>query len=146
MCLIGMQLPTLGSHFSLEEMTLSPSVIWALKWLPGLLVGTALAVCALVLPLDLAGLEAFDAYLLAGGATASIVVAIVSLAFSAAVPMGYCKYGCPTGALLEYVRSHGNADGFGRRDLAALVMLAMVAVICRYYDAINAWLVAGGWF
>ena len=31
--------------------------------------------------------------------------------------MAYCKYGCPTGLVLSFVRSHGKADGFGRREV-----------------------------
>lgn len=124
---------------------LPPSLIWALKYLPGLLVGVAVLTCVLLSPLDLASLEAFDAYLLGAGAIASIVIAIVSLIFSAMVPMGYCKYACPTGALLEYVRSHGQADRFGKRDVAALLLLALVAASYYWHEGIQAWLVEGGW-
>ena len=38
-------------------------------------------------------------------------------------PQAYCKYGCPTGKLLELVRSHGRADRFNRRDAAAVPLL-----------------------
>jgi hypothetical protein len=43
--------------------------------------------------------------------------------------MAYCKFGCPTGALLEFLRSHGQADRFGKRDVAALILLVWVAVL-----------------
>jgi hypothetical protein len=41
------------------------------------------------------------------------------------VPLAYCRFGCPTGALLNYLRLQGPGDRFGRRDVAALTLLAL---------------------
>jgi hypothetical protein len=55
--------------------------------------------------------------------------------------MAYCHYGCPTGALLEFVRSHGPGDCFGRRDVAAALLVALAAVLHWNYFAIYSWIV-----
>jgi hypothetical protein len=56
--------------------------------------------------------------------------------------MAYCHYGCPTGALLEFIRGHGRADRFGRRDIAALLLLALAIILSWKYHAIHAWMIA----
>jgi thiamine biosynthesis lipoprotein len=45
------------------------------------------------------------------------------------VPQAYCRFGCPTGALLKFVRSGGRYDHFGRRDGAAVVLLILSGAI-----------------
>jgi hypothetical protein len=57
--------------------------------------------------------------------------------------MAYCRYGCPTGALLEFIRAHGRSDRFGRRDVAALLLVALAQVLAWKYQAIHAWLLSG---
>ena len=111
-----------------------------LRWLPGLTLGFMVLVSMLPLAFDLAGFEPFDAYLLGIGGVATITVALVGLVAAVFVPKAYCRYGCPTGALLEFVRSHGARDGFGRRDFFALLILAGVFGIHEYYGLFHAWL------
>lgn len=114
----------------------------ALRWLaPGLL-AVVLVIAFLQLPIDLAHLEPFDAYILkaAGWATASIAVA--GLVASLFVAMAYCHYGCPTGALLNFVRSHGRSDRFSRRDIAAALLVVLAWLLARYYLPIHAWMVS----
>ncbi|KAF0175132.1 MAG: FMN-binding domain protein [Limisphaerales bacterium] len=91
-----------------------------------------------LLDFDLAGLEAFDAYLIRSAGGATIAVAIAGLLAALCVPKAYCKYGCPTGALLEFVRARGAGDKFGRRDLAAGVMLLVAFVMHWQHAAIHA--------
>lgn len=80
---------------------------------------------------NLAGIEPFDAFVfwIAGGAT--IFVAIVGLAFAAVTPMAYCRFGCPTGMMLGYLRFHGQAERFSLRDLGAFSLL-LLAVVLRF--------------
>jgi hypothetical protein len=113
-----------------------------LKWLPALLLGFVIVVTMLVLPIDLAHIEPFDAYLIKAAGVATVLIAVVGLAASMFVPMAYCHYGCPTGALLNFVRSHGRGDRFGRRDLAALLLLALAMVLAWKYQTIHAWMLA----
>ena len=113
-----------------------------LRWLPPLLLALVLIVCILVLPLDLAHIEPFDAYVLKSAGWATIVIAITGLVASLFVPMAYCHYGCPTGALLEFLRGRGKVDRFCRRDVAAALLVALAAALSWKYQAIHAWMIA----
>ena len=99
--------------------------------------------CIVVLPIDLAHIEPFDAYLLTSAGIATIVIAIVGLVASLFVPMAYCHYGCPTGALLEFLRGRGKSDRFCRRDVAAALLVALAAILSWNYQAIHAWMIRG---
>jgi NosR/NirI family transcriptional regulator, nitrous oxide reductase regulator len=110
-----------------------------LRWLPALLIGFVLTVTVWRLPIDLANVEPFDAYLLRGAIP--IAIAVIGLIAAAFVPMAYCKYGCPTGMVLSFVRSHGRADRFGRRDFAAGMMVLLAAGLYAGYDAVHHWIV-----
>ena len=114
-----------------------------LRWLPGLLLGLVVIVTILVLPIDLAHLEPFDAYSLRAAGVATITIAIVGLIASLFVPMAYCHYGCPTGALLEFLRSRGPGDRFGPRDVAALLLVGLAWGLAWKYQAIHGWIVGG---
>ena len=87
------------------QKTLGPLLqhVW---WFPWML----FVVCALIsifdLKFSLVDAEPFDAYLPTIAGTSAIVIFIVSLAISSLSPMAYCRYGCPTGAMLRYVRLH----------------------------------------
>ena len=111
----------------------------ALRWLPGLLLLFVLFVVMLPLDFDLAELEPFDAYIIRSAGVATIAVAVAGLLAALCVPKAYCKYGCPTGALLEFVRARGAGDKFGRRDLAAGAMLLVAFVMHWQHAAIHAW-------
>jgi hypothetical protein len=111
-----------------------------LRWLPPMLVLLVLFVTVSTVPFDLAGIEPFDAYLLRN--SASIAIAIIGLVAAVFVPMAYCKYGCPTGAVLNFVRAHGGkAEKFGQRDLVAGILLGAVTSFYLYYDAIHVFVV-----
>jgi NosR/NirI family transcriptional regulator, nitrous oxide reductase regulator len=84
--------------------------------------------------------EPFDAYLWKAAGWATISIAIGGLIASLFVPMAYCHYGCPTGALLNFVRKHGAKDRFGRREIAALLLVALAAGLSWKSAVIRAWL------
>ncbi len=114
-----------------------------LKWLPPGLIALVLAVTIWKLPLELAGIEPFDAYLIKAAGIATIAVAIIGLAASIFVPMAYCKYGCPTGLVLNFMRAHGKADHFGRRDIGAALLLLLAYGIYLAHADVTAWILAG---
>ena len=60
----------------------------------------------------------------------TLAIAIAGLVAACFVPKAYCKYGCPTGLLLEYSRARGLADRFALRDWIALGLLLVVAILC----------------
>ncbi len=91
--------------------------------LPAILLGGAF-LAALAWPRWSAGqTEPFDAWVLGAAVTIPLILAIVGLIASVFIPQAYCKYGCPTGALLRFVRSTSQTDGWARRDTWAAGLL-----------------------
>lgn len=78
---------------------------------------------------DLTQLEPFDAWSLGALAVFSFLVAIIGLTASLVLPQAYCRFGCPTGALLKFVRSHGQQEAWGRQEAIATGVIALVAII-----------------
>jgi NosR/NirI family nitrous oxide reductase transcriptional regulator len=111
-----------------------------LEWLPGALLIVVLVTVMLQLPIDLATIEPFDAYVIRSAGWATIAIAIAGLIASIFIPQAYCKYGCPTGALLEFVRSHGAQDRFGRRDIFAAVMLVLTVLLYGGHGRVMNWI------
>jgi Na+-translocating ferredoxin:NAD+ oxidoreductase RnfG subunit len=100
-----------------------------LALLPGLLLAWVVAVAAGGWAFSLVDLEPFDAYVPAIAGWPTLTLFAVSLIASLFVPMAYCQYGCPTGALLNFLRRHGRDDAFGRRDLWALLCLGLAVTL-----------------
>jgi len=119
---------------------LHPALTRGLHWLPFLLLALALGVTMLVLPLDLAGIEPFDAYLLRSAGWATLTIAGLGLLASLFVPMAYCKFGCPTGAVFEFLRSHGRNDSFGKRDVAAAFLVLWTGALMWQHETIWRWI------
>lgn len=115
-----------------------------LRWLPGLLLLFVLFVVMLPLDFDLASLEPFDAYLIRSAGIATIAIAIAGLLAALRVPKAYCKYGCPTGALLEFLRARGAGDKFEQRDLLAGLLLLLALLMRWQHPAIHAWIFGAG--
>ncbi|MCB1229025.1 MAG: 4Fe-4S binding protein [Verrucomicrobiae bacterium] len=111
-----------------------------LKAIPVLLLIIVLLVSFLQLPFDLAGIEPFDAYLIKSAGKATIGVAFAGLALSLIIPMAYCKYGCPTGLLLAFVRRHASENRPGLRDGIALGFLALAFCLYHFHEPITQWL------
>lgn len=79
---------------------------------------------------DLAMVEPFDAWGLRGRAAVPLAIAIVGLLISVCVPMAYCRFGCPTGALLKFLVTGNDTQRLGRRDgVALLTVLIGVALL-----------------
>ncbi len=120
---------------------LPKDVKWPAQAIPLMLLVVVLLVTFLDLPLDLAGIEPFDAYVIRSAGVATIAVAAVGLFAALFIPMAYCKYGCPTGLLLDFVRRRTGETRPGLRDLVALLFLGAAFVFYRYYDLIHGWIV-----
>ncbi|GIX03829.1 MAG: hypothetical protein KatS3mg113_0835 [Planctomycetaceae bacterium] len=102
-----------------------PSYYLLLHVLPGfLLVGAWLLALSLYAP-PLAWLEPFDGWILKLAAPISLTILILSLLLAIKVPMAYCRFGCPTGALLKLIRAYGRYDRFRITDgVAGMIVLA----------------------
>ncbi len=90
---------------------------------PAILLCVALLAALRVVTVNLANLEAFDAYLFTIAGWGSLGIAIVGLVASLFVPMAYCRFGCPTGALLNWLRWNARSDRWSPRDWFALTLL-----------------------
>ncbi|QDT43341.1 4Fe-4S binding domain protein [Gimesia alba] len=111
-----------------------------LRWIPVLLLILILCIIFLDLPIDLAELEAFDAYLLTSAGIVSIWIAVTGLFASLFIPQAYCHYGCPTGSIFEFVRSHGRADRFGKSDFVAGLLLLLAFLLNQYAEILKQYL------
>lgn len=78
-------------------------------------------------------LEPFDAYVweVAGGIT--IAIALISLVASAFVPMAYCRYGCPTGAVLKLFEFKKGGDGWNKRDYLSFTLLGLALILYFFF-------------
>ncbi len=98
-----------------------------LALLPAALLALCVIVAMTALPISLIDIEPFDAWLFRIAGWATVTIAIVGLVASLFVPMAYCRYGCPTGALLKHLRFHAQSDRWTLRDWYALALVALAA-------------------
>ncbi len=97
-----------------------------LEIVPFVLLAAVLATSAWAWRMNLNALEPFDAYSLRVAGVATLVIAVAGLVASLFVPMAYCRYGCPTGAVFKLLRFAGDHDRLGIRDWLALGCIALV--------------------
>ena len=97
--------------------------------LPFALLVWCIVVSMLHLPFSLVDLEPFDAWVFQAAGTATIVIAVVGLGASLLVPMAYCRYGCPTGALLDFIRFNSRSDVWTRTDWLATALLLITLTL-----------------
>jgi len=96
-----------------------------LLWIRPLLLVWVVLVGYLSLPFSLVDVEPFDAYLWRAAAWPTIVIAVFGIVASFKIPMAYCRFGCATGAVLDYVRRHSRSDRLTRADLFAFVCFVL---------------------
>lgn len=122
------------------HIALPAGLVRGLEYFPAGLLLVTLFVALLALPLDLASLEPFAAYVVRSAGVATIGVAVIGLVASFFVPQAYCRFGCPTGALLNFVRARGPIDRISRRDAAALGLVVFAVVLNWKYLPVILWL------
>lgn len=107
---------------------LSPKSAKILAKIPFGLLSLVCVVAITGLPINLVAIEPFDAYLLriAGGGT--LTVAVVGVIASLFFPMAYCRFGCPTGALLDHTRRHSRSERWSRKDTFFAVLLGFAVL------------------
>jgi len=122
-------------RLSIRQVRIPARVHSALLLLPNLLLIAAFLGALLFPRLALSNLEPFDFWVLGTTALIPAILAIAGLGISIFVPMAYCRYGCPTGALLSFMRSTSNQERFGRRDaIASLVLCIALLLTLRPWD------------
>lgn len=106
-----------------------------LRQLPGLLLFAATILVVLSFDVNLASWEPFNAWVWYVSGWASLVLAGVSLISSAFLPMAWCRYGCATGRLLEYVRHSAQAAKWQIADVALIVLVVLAWLPLLWSDA-----------
>lgn len=99
--------------------------LW-LSRIPFVLLGFVLFSAMLAWGVDLNSVEPFDAYLFRVAGWGVIGLAIGGLVWSMVTPLAYCRYGCPTGAVLKLLRVGGESTRLGWREAVCVgvVLLA----------------------
>ncbi|GAB5405370.1 MAG: 4Fe-4S binding protein [Aureliella sp.] len=113
------------------RLKLSRRIQKTLKIIPVALLFLVGAIGLLHLPISPVDLEPFDAWIWKVAGIASISIAIVGIAFSFIVPMGYCRFGCPTGLLLNSFRRAG--PRWSKQDTVAglfLLLSCVMSLLC----------------
>jgi NosR/NirI family nitrous oxide reductase transcriptional regulator len=104
----------------------------ATRWLsriPGLSLAVAY-IAVVVFPwIDLSTLEPFHAYLFRIAGWGAILFCLATLAIATVIPMGYCRLGCPTGRLIDYLRRTAVSDRIGWADSVAVGLLLFAVVL-----------------
>ena len=121
------------SRSSRRRAALSPSMTGRLAWIPGITLTSAYLVLLIWPSVDLSTWEPFHAYLFRIAGWGSIALAVLSVIAAAAVPMAYCRWGCPTGRLIDYVRFSAASGRVQRADIVAVGLL--VIAIARHFIA-----------
>jgi len=121
------------SRSSKRHRTIPRAMARLLIGLPGSLLVLAYLMLQFNASADLASWEPFHAYLFRIAPWSAIVLALCTLVFAAFVPLGYCRYGCPTGRLLDHLRRSSASGRLRWADGVALMLLA-VAVARRLWD------------
>jgi len=80
---------------------------------------------------NLASIEPFDGFAFRVAGWATIGVFAIGLIASLFSPMAYCRYGCPTGALLGFLRFRADSYRLGPRDWAAMLLVAAAIVMLK---------------
>lgn len=101
-----------------------------LSWIPALLILWVILIGLLHLSFNAVDIEPFDAWLWSIAGAATLTIAAIGLTASLFIPMAYCRFGCPTGAMLNYFSS-SSGKSWNRRDTMTAILLATsVVVIC----------------
>ena len=96
----------------------------ALRRLPGAILIAAIICTILKQNESLASWEPFNAWIWYVAGTTSLALAGLSVVFSASVPMAWCRYGCGTGRLLEYLRRSADATRIRPADIVLVGLTA----------------------
>lgn len=116
-------------RFHRLHLPMAAPVRHSLGVIPLITLGVALFLSIVVVGFELTRLEPFDAWTLRTGALASGVLALTGLITSLFVPMAYCRFGCPTGLILNFLRTGGPYDRLCLKDAIALGLLVMGCVV-----------------
>ena len=133
-CPFGAAQQLLVKHALKRRYSIQPKSRWnklsrIIQLIPFALLATVIATALKHWPINLVALEPFDAFHVRIAGVATLSVAVIGLLTSALVPMAYCRYGCPTGAMLSYLRFHSRSDCWSARDSLAVALLVLACLL-----------------
>jgi thiamine biosynthesis lipoprotein ApbE/Na+-translocating ferredoxin:NAD+ oxidoreductase RnfG subunit len=114
-------------RFKRLHISLPPGVQRWLAYVPRLLLATSLVLAVFYIRFDLASLEPFDGWVLKTASLTSFILGVAGLLASVFIPQAYCRFGCPTGELLQLMKSGGSHDRLTWRDSVVAILLATAA-------------------
>ncbi|MEM9585868.1 MAG: transcriptional regulator, partial [Planctomycetota bacterium] len=71
----------------------------------------------------------FHAYLWQMAGWGILAFAVASLVASRFLPMAYCRFGCGTGRLLDYLRRNAQSGRVRRADYILLALIVVAALV-----------------
>lgn len=95
----------------------------ALSVIPAVLLTFVVVVTIVDLSFSLVDIEPFDGFLFWIAGPIALTIFLGGLLASSFIPMAYCRFGCPTGSLLEYLRLNRRSHQFGWGDALAIILL-----------------------
>ncbi len=95
------------------------------SYVPGLTLTIAYLTILFSPTTDLSRWEPFYGYLWQYAPAVSIGFAVGTIWLASRVPMAYCRWGCPTGSLLGYLRRSAASPRWGNGDWVAVSLLAI---------------------
>lgn len=117
---------------SKRRMQLPRRMTHGLRYLPGATLVVAYISLVIFPSIDLSSWEPFHAYLFRVAPWASIALAAGTLLIATRVPMAYCRYGCPTGRLIEHLRRTALSDQVQTADFTAFALLVFAVSWNRF--------------
>ena len=112
----------------IKTLSLPKKLTKPLSFLPSVLLVLIVALAISTTSVNYADFEAFDAWLWRSAGIATIAIAIIGLLASLFIPLAYCKYGCPTGALFKFLRKSSAQARFSLRDGVAGLLLLLAFI------------------
>ncbi|MEM8667369.1 MAG: FMN-binding protein [Planctomycetota bacterium] len=100
---------------------------WMNRWLvhiPAVMLTIAYVALVVTPSIDLSAWEPFHAYLFRVAGWGSVVFALLTLLIASRIPMAYCRFGCSTGYLLDYLRRNARSHRLQKSDFVAIGLLA----------------------
>lgn len=108
---------------SIRYRKMPPRLSRLMRRLPGITLCGVYAGLVLLPTLDLASWEPFHAYLFRIASWSSLAFAFATITISAVLPMGYCRFGCPTGRMLDYLKRTATSERVQVADFVAASLL-----------------------
>lgn len=102
--------------------------LW-LEMIPWVLLALVVQAAIMRKATSFAAIEPFDAFGFRVAGWATISVFVIGLLASLVSPMAYCRFGCPTGAILNFLKFRGDSHRLGLRDLAAASLFVLALVL-----------------